>query len=198
MDERERSIRILPTETYFAMVRRMLSESGSAYVRITGMSMWPLLHHLRDGVVIEPLHLPDSAGIEPQEHTDISFSDDSERKARDFYHNSSSKAEGTPIYKQIHPGDIVLFDRQNGRYALHRVIRTKRTGFSMAGDNQWHIEANLPYEQIVGVVTCIERNGHRLSSKNLLIKAYSYIVVLFTYPRIFIYKGVRRLIRFLK
>ena len=198
MDERARSIRILPTETYFAMVRRMLSESGSAYVRITGMSMWPLLHHLRDGVIIEPLHLSVSAGIEPQEHTDISFGDDSERNAADFYHNFSSNADGTPIHKQIHPGDIVLFDRQNGRYALHRVIRTKKTGFSMAGDNQWHIETNLPYEQIIGVVTCIERNGHRLSSRSLLLKVYTIIVVIFAYPRIFIYKGVRRLVRFLK
>lgn len=56
MDEKDRSIRILPTETYFTMVRRMLSESGSAYVRITGTSMLPLLRHLRDGVIIEPLY----------------------------------------------------------------------------------------------------------------------------------------------
>lgn len=158
MDEKDQSIHILPTETYFAMIRRMLSESGSAYVRITGMSMWPLLRHLRDGVIIEPCS-----------------------------HSVSAKV--------IRPGDIVLFDRKNGRYALHRVIYTSKTGFTMAGDNQWHIECNLPYDQIIGVVTYIDRNGHRISCKNLLLKAYSKLVVILTYPRIFLYKGVNRLFR---
>ena len=157
MDEKDQSIRILPTETYFAMVRQMLSEGGSAYVRITGMSMWPLLRHLKDGVIIEPCS-----------------------------HSGSAK--------EICPGDIVLFDRKNGRYALHRVIHKGKTGFTMAGDNQWHIEKNLPYEQIIGIVTFIERNGHRLSSKNLLLKIYSFFVVILTYPRIFVYKGIRRIL----
>jgi hypothetical protein len=34
MDEKNSSIHVLPTETYFALVRQMLSESGQAYVRI--------------------------------------------------------------------------------------------------------------------------------------------------------------------
>ena len=84
------SVRVLPTEQYFSLVRQQLAETGQAFVRVTGVSMQPLLRHLRDGVVLGP----------PQ---------------------------------RLRRGDIVLFDRLNGRYALHRVIRVGKNGFTMAG-----------------------------------------------------------------
>ena len=74
------SVHVMPTKEYFALIQRILDETGQAYVRVTGMSMWPLLYHLRDGVLL----------VRPE---------------------------------HIRTGDIVLFDRQNGRYALHRVIQ---------------------------------------------------------------------------
>ena len=145
-------IRVLPTEEYFSLVRQMLSENGQAYVRVTGMSMWPLLCHLRDGVILKP-----------------------------------------PV--TIHIGDIVLFDRRNGRYALHRMIFKGKDGFVMSGDNQWHLEKNLPYSQIVGVVDAIDRNGRRIASSNILVKMYGLLVTALTFPRIYLWKGVRRLAR---
>lgn len=141
------SVRVLPTETYFALVRQQLSDKGQAYIRVTGNSMTPLLRHLRDGVIIEP--------------------------------------PGKP-----HAGDIVLFDRKNGRYALHRVIRAKKNGFTMAGDHQWHIENNLPYDQIVGVVTAIVRGGHFVAGNNFFLKIYSMAMISFTFPRIYLRKVI--------
>ena len=138
-------IKALPTETYFSLVRKQLEESGQAYVRVTGISMQPLLCHLRDGVVIVP----------PE---------------------------------QIRRGDIVLFDRKNGRYALHRVIRKRKSGFDMAGDNQWFMEKDLPYDQIVGVVSCIERKGKRISRENFFLKAYGWTVTMLAQPRICIWR----------
>ena len=155
MDNENNTIQILPTETYFALIRQMLSDNGQAYVRITGKSMWPLLRHLQDGVIIVP---PEDICI----------------------------------------GDIVLFDRLNGRYALHRVIRRKKESFTMAGDNQWFSDNDLPYDQIIGVVTCIDRNGHRISCNNIFIKSYSRIAVFLAMPRIFARKAfvwVRRSVK---
>ena len=133
------------------MVRRQLSENGQAYVRVTGNSMWPLLRHLRDGVILGP----------PRE---------------------------------LRAGDIVLFDRRNGRYALHRVIRTAETGFTMAGDHQWHIEPDLPKDQVVGVVTAIDRGGRRIACTNLFLKIYSQALTFLTLPRINLRKAVGKLI----
>lgn len=144
------TIRVLPTEKYFAMIRQTLYVSGQAYVRVTGNSMWPMLRHLRDGVVI------------------------------------SSR-------ERVHVGDIVLFDRLNGHYALHRVIKKGRNGFTMAGDNQCHMEEALPYDQIMGVAVSIDRNGHKISRNNYFVKSYAIVVTAFTFPRIYLWKLVQKL-----
>lgn len=149
------TVKILPTETYFSLVKQQLAEDGQAFVRVTGNSMSPLLKHLRDGVEIVPP-------------------------------------------KEIRRGDIVLFDRKNGRYALHRVIRKGETGFSMAGDNQWFMEDNLSYDQIIGVVSCIRRKGKSLSRDNFFLRAYSGMVTIMTRPRINLRKGIVQLGRLVR
>ena len=134
------TVHVLPTEAYFALVRHSLAETGYAYVRVTGVSMQPLLRHLRDGVVISP---PGA----------------------------------------IHRGDIVLYDRQNGRYALHRVIRTKAETFDMMGDHQWHMDRGLYYGQIVGTVILVERSGKSISAANPFLKAYAFLMCFTAFPR---------------
>ena len=146
------SVRVIPTETYFELIRQSLSDNGQAYVRVTGSSMMPLLHHLRDGVILVPP-------------------------------------------KRIKLGDIVLFDRKNGRYALHRVIFKGKNGFVMAGDHQWHLERNLPYSQILGVADAIERNGKRISRNYFFLQIYALMETSLAFPRIYIWKGVKKLAR---
>ncbi len=144
--------RVIDTEAYFQMVKLSLAETGSAQVRVTGNSMWPMLHHLRDSVTIIP-------------------------------------------HGKIRRGDVVLFDRQNGRYALHRVIRTGEQGFTMAGDNQWHVERDLPYAQIVGVVDSMVRNGRSISCSKKSVRFYAWLVTLFTLPRIYLRRAVGKVLK---
>ena len=138
-------VREIPTEEYFSLVRDQLASEGMAYVRVTGSSMMPLLHHMEDRVVIVPPN-------------------------------------------KIRLGDIVLFDRQNGRYALHRVIGKSKSGFSMAGDNQYHIEKNLDYGQIIGVVSAIERGEKLKSYDSFSLRLYTFWVILISRPRIYIHR----------
>lgn len=93
----------------------------------------------------------------------------------------------------VRRGDIVLFDRRNGRYALHRVIRKGKTGFTMAGDNQWHMEKDLPYDQILGVVSWIQRDGRMLSCRNLALRIYTFLVTGLAFPRIYLWRAIVRL-----
>ena len=148
-------IQAIPTEAYFSRVKQQLSENGQAFVRVTGVSMQPLLRHLRDGVVIVP-----------------------------------------PGH--IRRGDIVLFNRMNERYALHRVIRKGKNGFTMAGDNQWYMEKDLPYDQIVGVVSEIVRDGKRIPRENFFLRIYSRVVTMLTWPRINLWKVIARLGRLIR
>ena len=94
---------------------------------------------------------------------------------------------------RIRRGDIVLFDRRNGRYALHRVIRKGKNGFTMAGDNQWHMETDLPYDQVVGVVSDVVRGDRAIPCRHFFLRFYSYVVTELTFPRIYIWKAVGRL-----
>ena len=153
--ERTESIRILPTEVYFSLVRRMLAETGQAYVRVTGTSMLPLLRPMRDGVVIRP------AG-------------------------------------KLRPGDIVLCDRGNGRYVLHRVIRMGRDGFTMAGDHQGHAEPGFSRDQVLGVVREIDRGNRRISVNSFFLVLYAGGMTATAFPRIYLWRAtepLRRLFR---
>jgi len=153
--EKRGSIRVIPTETYFALVRQMLADNGQARVRVTGDSMRPVFRHLRDSVLLVPA-------------------------------------------ERIRPGDVVLFDRQNGRYALHRVIGTGKRGFTMMGDNQRHIERNLPYDQVVGVVRALYRDDQYISTETFFWKKFSFAARLSAYPRMYIWTAARGLWRVLK
>lgn len=146
------SVQLLPTEQYFSLIRQQLADKGQAFVRVTGISMQPLLRHVRDGVILAPP-------------------------------------------SRIRRGDIVLFDRRNGHYALHRVIRAQKSGFTMAGDNQWHVEKDLPYDQVVGVAIAIDRNGRRIPCTNFFIKIYAWAVPAFTFPRIYLRKALGKLVK---
>ena len=100
--------------------------------------------------------------------------------------------------EKIRWGDIVLFERNNGRYALHRVISKGSKGFSMAGDNQWYFETNLPYNQVIGVVTDIDRNGKLISVKHIFIRMYKVLVTAIVFPRIYIWKAIQKLLRIIR
>ena len=95
----------------------------------------------------------------------------------------------------IRRGDIVLFDRRNGRYALHRIIQVSEGTFVMAGDNQWHMEMDLPFDQIVGVVVAIERDGHRIECRNPVLQLYAWAVTMMTFPRIRLRKALGKLLK---
>ena len=143
-------ITILPTETYFAIVKQMLEDTGQAAVRVTGISMQPALRHLEDSVIIsKPGH--------------------------------------------VRVGDIVLYDRKNGRYALHRIVRKTKNGFSMAGDNQWHIENGLSYEQIVGVVVQILKDGKTVSCTKRAYRLHARVISACSVCRISVRSAARKL-----
>jgi hypothetical protein len=71
--------------------------------------------------------------------------------------------------------DVVLYRRAEGRLVLHRIYRKKNNCFYMVGDNQTEIEGPLMAEQIKGLLTGIERNGHFFSVKNPVYRLLSGI-----------------------
>lgn len=56
-------------------------------------------------------------------------------------------------------GDMVLYQRRNGAYILHRIYACKGDLFDMVGDAQIQIEHGIAAEQIFAVVRSAVRKG---------------------------------------
>lgn len=69
--------------------------------------------------------------------------------------------------------DLPLYRRKDGAFVLHRVIAVEKDGtYTMCGDNQWVKELGVSGEQIIGVVTEVERKGKRISVRSFGYRAY--------------------------
>ncbi len=62
----------------------------------------------------------------------------------------------------LRTGDMVLYQRDDGAYVLHRIVRRERNGtFSIIGDGQNQIETGIRETQIFAVVRYATRKGKR-------------------------------------
>ncbi len=60
--------------------------------------------------------------------------------------------------------DLPLYRRRDGSFVLHRIVGMDPDGsYVMCGDHQWVLEHGILPEQMIGVVTEIERKGRRFS-----------------------------------
>ena len=68
-----------------------------------------------------------------------------------------------PVKRSLKKGDLVLFQRENGAYALHRILRVTSEGCILIGDGQQETEGPIQRERILGVAELALRNGKRIS-----------------------------------
>lgn len=68
--------------------------------------------------------------------------------------------------------DLPLYIRDNGNYVLHRVVKVKKNGYVMRGDNQLINESGIKESQIIGIVTDFTRKGKQYSVNNLGYRIY--------------------------
>ncbi len=69
-------------------------------------------------------------------------------------------------FETLSRGDIVMIQRADEAYVMHRVIRKEKDCFFMLGDAQQWIEGPLYPEQIVAVVPAVWRKEKRISCKD--------------------------------
>ena len=59
-------------------------------------------------------------------------------------------------------GNILLYQRTNGQYVLHRIVRVRRDGsLWFSGDNHMTIEKGIDRKQIIALVTAVYRGENR-------------------------------------
>ena len=58
-------------------------------------------------------------------------------------------------------GDVLLYQRDNGTYILHRVYKIEENTLTMVGDAQVILERGIRPEQVIAVMTSALRKGKR-------------------------------------
>lgn len=65
------------------------------------------------------------------------------------------------LERQPQRGDMLLYRRDNGAYILHRVVRVEGGLCTMVGDAQTLLEPGIRRDQIIALVTAVDRKGKR-------------------------------------
>lgn len=92
--------------------------------------------------------------------------------------------------------DLPLYIRDDGSFVLHRIVRRPENGtYTMCGDNQWVLEKGVRHDQIVGVVTSLQRKGKIISAESTLYKIYVRLWVAIMPVRHLCIGGLRRVKR---
>ena len=96
---------------------------------------------------------------------------------------------------EIKKYDIVLHERANGHYILHRVLKVKGELLDIAGDFESQKEKNVHVSQVIARVTAFERNGiyHRADERKFMLYAVLWGILLpVRFPVLKTYRAVRR------
>ena len=96
--------------------------------------------------------------------------------------------------EKLKKGDTVLYVRNSGEYVLHRIIKVKKDGFVMRGDNHFISEYPIFENQIIGFLTAYIRDGKRTEHTDFKYRIYSFYVVHFM-PFRFVAKRSLRLLK---
>jgi len=75
-------------------------------------------------------------------------------------------------------GDIVLIQRKNHQFVLHRIVRRQIDYFYISGDAQRLIEGPIKSEQLVAVVSAVWRGKKKISCANPWWRILSYTWIL--------------------
>jgi hypothetical protein len=58
----------------------------------------------------------------------------------------------SPVQGKLKKYDLPLYQRKNGKYVLHRIVKAGET-YTCIGDNQYTYESGVRQEQLIAVVT---------------------------------------------
>lgn len=61
--------------------------------------------------------------------------------------------------RPLRTGDMVFFQRMDGRFVMHRIWKVKPDGYYIVGDAQTAIEGPVQRQQIFALVTRVQRKG---------------------------------------
>jgi hypothetical protein len=71
--------------------------------------------------------------------------------------------------------DVVLYRRPSGQYVLHRILKVRKDGYVLCGDNRRRREFGVPDEWIFGILTGVVRDGKQLKLDSFRYRCYVHL-----------------------
>lgn len=101
-------------------------------------------------------------------------------------------------FEEICIDDMVLIQREDGAYVMHRVLRKESDHFYMVGDAQTWIEGPLKPEQLKAKITAIYHKKTRVDANNRWYKLLISLWRVLLPQRAVILKAMKRVYKILK
>lgn len=87
-----------------------------------------------------------------------------------------------PLPEKLKKYDLPLYQRCDGHYVLHRIVKVGDT-YTCIGDNQFQLEKGLTHDQMIGVVTAFYRGEKRWEADCWQYKLYCRVWHYTRFPR---------------
>ena len=68
--------------------------------------------------------------------------------------------------KDVKLGDVVFYQRDNGQFVLHRIVKIKNGKYIMCGDNQFVLEYGITDKHILAKMKALIRDGQVVDDSN--------------------------------
>lgn len=88
----------------------------------------------------------------------------------------------SPIPNKLKKHDLPLYQRDDGKYILHRIIRAGKT-YTCMGDNQFVKETGVRHDQMIGLVTAFTRGEKTISVTDWRYRLYCRVWAITRFPR---------------
>ena len=88
--------------------------------------------------------------------------------------NMRDKVLLSPV-KRLKKRQICFYQTESGQYLLHRIVKINKEGVFFLGDNRMNIEAPIPQENVVAVVSEYVRRGKRKKANCFFHKFYAFV-----------------------
>ncbi len=75
----------------------------------------------------------------------------------------------------LHRNDIILYHRSDGSFVLHRIVKIRKDGYVLCGDNQIQLETGIQEDQVIALVKEIGRKGRSISNHSFWLRLYERI-----------------------
>ena len=80
----------------------------------------------------------------------------------------------SPVPEKLKKYDLPLYQRHDGKYILHRIIRVGET-YTCMGDNQFQPEPGLHHDQMIALVTAFYRGERQIRCDCVIYQLYCRI-----------------------